>query len=66
MNPTTQRIALDRLSLWSWLAALFFAAMVYAIAYDQGLLEQIVHGLQNQTLHEFFHDARHLFGFPCH
>jgi cobalt transporter subunit CbtB len=36
-------------------------AVVFGVAFEQGALTG---GLP--VLHEAFHDARHLLGFPCH
>ena len=51
------------------LSVLLFAVLGYAVLFDQGLLA----GRFTETalasggvLHEFFHDARHLLGVPCH
>jgi hypothetical protein len=41
-------------------ALLLLSAMMYIVAFDQGLLES------GGVLHEFFHDARHMLGVPCH
>ncbi len=42
-------------------------SLLFAVAFDQG---QVAHALQaaagDSTVHEFFHDARHMLGFPCH
>lgn len=45
------------------IALLVFAltATVFLVAFEQGTLTG---GLP--VLHEAFHDARHLLGFPCH
>jgi hypothetical protein len=43
--------------------------LVTAVAFDQGaLLAPITNALRDSggVLHEFFHDARHLLGVPCH
>jgi hypothetical protein len=39
------------------------------VGYDQGVLLEPVLGkaaTAKNYLHEFFHDGRHLLGFPCH
>jgi len=48
---------------WGRIALLAFAltATVFLVAFEQGTLTG---GLP--VLHEAFHDARHLLGFPCH
>lgn len=52
------------------LGALVFALLIlYAIAFDQGALASLVtHAMADKggVLHEFFHDARHVLGTPCH
>lgn len=42
-----------------WLLA--FGAVLFLVAFEQG---SITAG--TPVLHEAFHDARHLLGFPCH
>jgi len=45
-----------------------FAAM-YLVAFDQGALASLATDRlldSGGVLHEFFHDARHLLGVPCH
>lgn len=42
-----------------WLLAL--AAVIALVSFEQG---QLTDGAP--LLHELFHDARHLLGFPCH
>jgi cobalt transporter subunit CbtB len=42
---------------------------LYVLALDQGLLLSFVQGpaaFDMNLIHEFFHDARHAAGFPCH
>jgi hypothetical protein len=52
------------------LAALLLALIVfYAIAFDQGALAGVATNAladKGGVLHEYFHDARHLLGVPCH
>jgi hypothetical protein len=49
------------------LAALWAAALLFAVAFDQGQLAQLVRAAAgDSTVHEVFHDARHMLGFPCH
>ena len=41
--------------------------LLYAVAFDQGQLQGLVRATAgNSMLHEYFHDARHILGFPCH
>ncbi len=49
----------DALPAASWMFLL--AAIITLISFEQG---QVTGGAP--LLHELFHDARHLLGFPCH
>ncbi len=48
-----------------WLTTTTVIALIayYFLGYDQGAVS--VFG-SDTHIHEFFHDARHLLGFPCH
>lgn len=48
-----------------WLAATAILALlaIYFVGVDQGAVS-LFGG--DTHVHEFFHDARHLLGFPCH
>lgn len=51
------------------LALTVFGAMslLFAVAFDQGQVAQVLQAAAgDSTVHEFFHDARHMLGFPCH
>ncbi len=54
------------------IAALMIAmglSLLYLLAFDQGQLFSVVMGqaaYQQNMLHAFFHDGRHLFAFACH
>ncbi len=49
------------------LTVLGAAALLFAVAFDQGQLAQLVQAAAgDSTVHEVFHDARHMLGFPCH
>jgi hypothetical protein len=66
-SPSTR--APVRVPAWGWIAVAALLVVVYAVGYDQGmLLEPLLGKLStlNNYLHEFFHDGRHLMGFPCH
>jgi hypothetical protein len=42
---------------------------IFVVGYDQGHLFSIVQGEQaidTKWIHEFYHDMRHVAGFPCH
>lgn len=54
-------------SLMMLLPLLMAAALLFAVAFDQGQLAQVVKAAAgDSTVHEFFHDTRHMLGFPCH
>lgn len=54
-------------SLMLLLPVLVAAALLFAVAFDQGQLAQVVKAAAgDSTVHEFFHDSRHMLGFPCH
>ena len=43
--------------------------LVYLVMFDQGAVLDLLIGTaaaQQNYLHEFFHDGRHLYGTPCH
>lgn len=49
------------------LPAAIAAAALFAVAFDQGQLTGLVASEVDELLvHELFHDARHMLGFPCH
>ncbi len=49
------------------LPVLMATALLFAVAFDQGQLAQVVKAAAgDSTVHEFFHDSRHMLGFPCH
>jgi hypothetical protein len=51
-----------RVPAWAWLVVALMVTMVYALAVENGaVLAEHAH-----RLHEFFHDARHFIGVPCH
>lgn len=47
---------------WAWALALLILFGLYLVAQDNGA----VLASMGQTTHEFFHDARHSLGVPCH
>lgn len=47
---------------WAIFGTLMFAMVVYFVGAEQGATAI----MQGDTIHEFFHDGRHLLGFPCH
>ena len=49
------------------LAVLLAAALLFSVAFDQGQLVRAVQAAAgDEVVHEVFHDARHMLGFPCH
>ena len=47
---------------WAWAVSLLAFFVLYLAAQDNGaVLAQL-----GDTAHEFFHDARHSLGMPCH
>ena len=54
-------------SLTLLLPVLMATALLFAVAFDQGQLAQVVKAAAgDSTVHEFFHDTRHMLDFPCH
>jgi hypothetical protein len=47
---------------WAWALALLGLFGLYLIAQDNGAVLASL----GDTAHEFFHDARHSLGMPCH
>jgi hypothetical protein len=47
--------------LWAWLVVALAAFVIFLMTLDNSLL-----GSAAGTTHEFFHDARHFVGAPCH
>jgi Probable cobalt transporter subunit (CbtB) len=50
-------------------ALLLLLVLAYIVAFDQGQLASLATERlldSGGVLHEFFHDARHLLGVPCH
>ena len=57
----------SRLPVAAALTVLSAAGLLFAVAFDQGQLAQVVQAAAgDSTVHEVFHDARHMLGFPCH
>jgi hypothetical protein len=58
---------LPQVALSLLLAVLGAVALLFAVAFDQGQLASLIKtAAGDSTVHEFFHDARHMLGFPCH
>ena len=47
---------------WAWALALYALAVLFVVLQDNGL----AFVLSADTIHDFFHDARHSLGVPCH
>lgn len=72
-TPTsTTSTVLPGAGAYAGLAAAVMIAfgLLFAVAFDQGQLAQLAQLAQaaagDSTVHEVFHDARHMLGFPCH
>ena len=59
-SMTVERISVPA---WAWLLAAFLLLGLYLTTMENGLA--LSTGAAGQ-LHEFFHDARHFAGVPCH
>lgn len=67
MSHTSVLPAATRLPVAATLTVLAAAGLLFAVAFDQGQLAQVVQAAAgDSTVHEVFHDARHMLGFPCH
>jgi cobalt transporter subunit CbtB len=51
-----------RVPAWTWLVMALAVAAIWALTLENG----VVLRAGAETLHELFHDARHLLGVPCH
>jgi hypothetical protein len=47
---------------WAILGGLLAVLAYYFVGTEQGVTSFV----QGMGIHEWFHDARHLLGFPCH
>ena len=50
-------------ALWLTSTTVFALIAYYFVGLDQGAVSVFS---SDTHVHEFFHDARHLLGFPCH
>lgn len=70
LSPSTvEPIAARRLVVPAAGALLLLVTMLLIVALDQGALASLATdrlAASGGVLHEFFHDARHLMGVPCH
>jgi hypothetical protein len=48
--------------VWAWALVVYGFVVLFVVLQDNGL----AFVLSAHTLHDFFHDARHSFGVPCH
>lgn len=51
-----------RVPAWAWIVAALAVFAVYLMTMENGVV--MSHGATQ--VHEFFHDARHFIGVPCH
>jgi hypothetical protein len=65
MSTLVQRVHRLSPGVLLGLAAAFALLALFAVTFDQSYL--LTGSAQaNNVVHEFFHDARHLLGVPCH
>lgn len=51
---------------WMWMGLVLMPALLMGL-YTLGFASDLgINVFQQSWLHEFFHDARHAAGFPCH
>ena len=55
-------IPLRVIAPWLVFAGVLMLAILYFVGAEQGATSL----LSGNAVHEFFHDGRHLLGFPCH
>jgi hypothetical protein len=55
--------AISLRELWPWT---LFAAALLVLLWFVGLDEGAASLVPGHSVHEWFHDGRHLLGFPCH
>jgi hypothetical protein len=48
--------------VWAWALVVYGFVVLFVVLQDNGL----AFVLSAHTLHDFFHDARHSLGVPCH
>jgi hypothetical protein len=56
-------LPVPKAALWLTATVVLAVAVYYFIGIDQGAASLFG---RNMYVHEFFHDARHFLGFPCH
>jgi hypothetical protein len=59
-----QELALEpiRVPVWTWMVVALALFAIWALTMENGAV--LANGAEH--LHEFFHDARHFVGVPCH
>ncbi len=64
MELEQEAVALDpiRVPLWTWAVVALALFTAWSLTMENGA----VFAQSAETLHEFFHDARHFVGVPCH
>ena len=68
-TAATTSTVLPGAGAYAGLAATLLLAfgVLFAVAFDQGQIAQLAQAAAgDSTVHEVFHDARHMLGFPCH
>ena len=63
MPAEAVELSARKAALWLTAAAALAMLAIYFVGIDQGAVS-LFGG--DTHVHEFFHDARHLLGFPCH
>jgi hypothetical protein len=48
--------------VWAWVLVVYGFVVLFVVLQDNGL----AFVLSAHTVHDFFHDARHSLGVPCH
>jgi hypothetical protein len=48
--------------VWAWVLVIYGLVVLFVVLQDNGL----AFVLSADRLHDFFHDARHSLGVPCH
>jgi predicted anti-sigma-YlaC factor YlaD len=62
ISPIPTSIPLREVLPWAVFAGVILLSLLYLVGMDQGAASLF----SGQLVHEFFHDGRHLLGFPCH
>lgn len=62
LSPIPVSVPLREVVPWAVFAGVVLLSLLYLVGLDQGATSLI----SGSLVHEFFHDGRHLLGFPCH